>query len=106
MANKRKQKGRKQKKVFRVSEIIWALEQNGWIMAPMGGGDHRQFHKAGNPHVITVAGKLSQTSKIIPAYVFVTLLFDYRYRSVGKCMGLPYFAHFFTISAFLILFQN
>ena len=25
----------------------------------MGGGDHRQFHKAGNPHVITVAGKLS-----------------------------------------------
>lgn len=59
MANKRKQKGRKQKKVFRVSEIIWALEQNGWVMAPMGGGDHRQFHKAGNPHVITVAGKLS-----------------------------------------------
>ena len=59
MANKRKQKGRKQKKVFRVSEIIWALEQNGWVMTPMRDGDHRQFHKAGNPHVITVAGKLS-----------------------------------------------
>ena len=43
--------------VYTVREVIWALEQNGWVFKHCH-GDHRQFKCKGNRYVITVAGHL------------------------------------------------
>lgn len=53
-----KNKGKKIRRVFRVREIIEALQQHGWEMTTQMNGDHRQFHCKGIPYVITIAGHL------------------------------------------------
>ena len=42
---------------YTVREVIWALEQNGWVLKRCK-GDHRQFKCKGNCYVVTVAGHL------------------------------------------------
>lgn len=46
-------------KVLKVSEIIKALEADGWFLAHHKGTSHRQFKHPTKPGKVTVNGKLS-----------------------------------------------